>query len=202
MSSTLRAKPQWRAHHAAHVGAGHFALAQGEDGAWRVALVDEWRIERRALQAAFDTVHPDGTLDFCGDFLNKGHLPQDLGRADAFFAKHERECALIDELWSEGTGAEILAKAPLRWRAWTGAVLPALIRAKAAYRLAELSSGRAPTKDGALTALAGALQENIELCGLRSRGVDPDILAKLDASDEKSSKLRRRRKNSSAATDD
>jgi hypothetical protein len=188
--STGTQQRSWISQHAARIGAGHFALVQGEDGAWRVALVDEWRIERKALQAAFDAVHPDGSLDFCGGFLNKGHLPQDLGRADVFFAALERECALIDELWPQEADG-LISRAPPRWAPWRAAPLPALIRAKAAQRLAAIGSGRAPDEQGGRLALAGALQENFELCAMRSKDVAPEVMAMIEQMDAVPSKARR-----------
>lgn len=172
----------WRARQAAAIGAGHFIHIQADDGSWRVALADEWPFGASALQAAFDAVNPDGSLDFHGDFLSLGHLPQDLGRADVFFEARSAECSAIDELWESGAGETILAGAPERWRSWSQAALPALIRAKAAHRLLEISAGK-PNPDSALLALAGAIQENIEISSERSGGMDPSAQAALDELD-------------------
>jgi hypothetical protein len=195
MPTVSKARAEWRDLRAARVGAGHFALIQGGDGAWRVALVDEWAIERKALQAAFDAVNPDGSLDYCGDFLSVGSLPQDLGRADIFFAERQRECEQIDMLWNQ-EAASVLAAAHPRWRAWAPGAIPSLIRAKAVYRLWEVAKG-APTPEMARVALAGSLQENIELCASRAAGLTEAIqhaLDVVDASAAKSKAARRQRR--------
>ena len=204
-SKTPLSRARWAAAHAAKLGAGHFALVQCADASWRVALIDEWALQDASFQAAFDAVHPDGSLDFCGDYLNAGHLPQDLGRADRFFESRQAECALIDRLWAQGVGAQILAKAPPRWRAMGDAAMPALIRAKAAHRLAQLGSG-APDQAMALLALAGALQENIETCADRARALDADTQSKLDqvdleAAERRAERRPARRKAGSAGSD-
>ncbi len=167
---------------AASIGQGHFVHVFASDGTWRVAMVDEWTLGDLALQAAFDAVHPDGSLDFCGDALGEGHLPVDLGRADRFFEARRHQCEAIDRLWQGEAGPGILEQAPERWRGWSGNPLPSLIRAKAAHRLFE-THGLAFDDAGALTALTGALQENIEICAARSTGIGQAAQTALDAMD-------------------
>lgn len=164
------------------IGQGHFIHALAADGTWRVALVDEWTIGDRQLLAPFDAVHPDGSLDCAGAELAEGHLPLDLGRADRFYEARAAQCAAIDELWEGGAGARILENAPSRWRTWAGGALPPLIRAKAAQRLFE-SAGASFDEAMAELALAGALQENIEISKARMSGLGGSDQQAIDAMD-------------------
>jgi hypothetical protein len=160
--------------------AGDLVLALGEDACWRVALVDSWRAERRTLLAAFDAVHPDGSLDFYPHRLGEGHRAQRLGRADRYFADRQELCQAVDALWTDGTADSILMAAPEVWRALPHGPIPALVRAKAVHRLEQACQGGPTTRELAEQALAGALQENIEIRDARLAGSDLEVGAKVD----------------------
>lgn len=164
------------------IGQGHFIHALATDGTWRVAIVDEWVIGSRRMLAPFDAVHPDGSLDCAGAELAEGHLPVDLGRADRFYEARAAQCSAIDDLWDNGAGARILDNAPARWRTWANGALPPLIRAKAAQRLFE-SAGASFDQAAAELALAGALQENIEIAKARMSGLGASDQEAIDAMD-------------------
>lgn len=160
--------------------AGDLILALGEDACWRVAVVDSWRAERRPLLAAFDAVCPDGSLDFFPRRLADGHRAQRLGRADRYFAERQELCQAVDALWTDGTADDILMAAPEAWRALAQGPIPALIRAKAVHRLEQACHGGPTTRELTELALAGALQENIEIREARLANADPELGAKID----------------------
>lgn len=181
------------------VGPGHAVLSQGEDGAWRLALTDTWEALGEVRVAAFDAMLPDGTLSPAPSlFFSRERRPMDLGRADLFLEGIRAHSGLIADLLGdpEAFGA-ILAPLPEAWREAYGRCPSLLLHAKAAFKLWEIS-GQTPRRDQAARALAGALQENAEICAARHAGLPPATIAALEDLDRAARQKRAKAPASSA----
>lgn len=161
--------------------AGDLALCLGEDGAWRLALIDEFKVRRKVHLAAFDVVHPDGTLDICGTQFLYAQYPQGLGSIGAFMERSHHFKSAIESAWSQGVGEAFLNSAPSRWTRLKGTSLPALIMAKAIHRLQQSPPPERLLAEKAQHALVGALRENVALCEWRMGAMTPETNEALDS---------------------
>ncbi len=183
------------------VGPGHAVLSQGEDGAWRLALTDTWETLGEARVAAFDAMLPDGTLSPAPRlFFSRERRPMDLGRADLFLEGIRAHSGLIADLLGDAEAYRaILAPLPEAWREAYERCPSLLLHAKAAFKLWEIS-GQTPKRGQAIRALAGALQENAEICAARHAGLPPETIAALEDLD-RAERRKRAKPRASPATE-
>lgn len=171
---------------------GHAVLSLAEDGAWRLALTDTWEILGEARVAAFDAMLPDGSLLPAPRlFFSPDRRPLDLGRSDLFLEEIRKHSALVADLMGDPRSLDpILSPLPEIWKEAYAQCPSLLIHTKAAFKLWELS-GQTPTKALASRAIAGALQENAEICAQRHAGLPPETLQALEEIDRQARPPRR-----------